>query len=1302
MNNFVSLHNHTAQGSNIRFLDSTNRPEDMIDKAISLGYKGMAFTDHECLSAAVNIIKKRDAIQDKNKDFKIIFGNEIYLIDEKEVKNTRDYFHFILLAKDITGWQQIKELSSRAWGRAYMERGMERVPTTYQDVEEIIKGNQGHVIASSACIGGEVGKMILYKNKERLNNFIRWCVNTFGKDNFFLEMQPADYEDQITVNKTILRMSKFFGIPYIVTTDSHYLDKEDFPVHTAFLNSRQTSDRETDKFYRFTYVMSQEEIRELLKKSDMTDEEIDRAFENTCDIGNKIENYDFRHTTIIPAPQPKPFEIKHLFKDWYDKYPFIKQFAYSESIQDRYLIAQIEDGISKKDMPLTQEKVERINTELDIVSFISDRLHQSLSGYLNLTVDMVNTAWKVSLVGCGRGSACGEYINYLIGATQVNPLVYGLPYWRFANKERVDLFDIDEDYQPEKTEEIISLLREKYGEDNVLNCAAFKTESLKSAVLTSCRGLQINNDDAQAIAAMVPQHRGKTYTLKQCEEGDEDQGFEPVPGFIEKLHNYPGLYEMVKKIEGLFTGISIHASALYVFNNGYLAQNSLMRAPNGTKITAFNMHDSDDMGALKMDVLRTDAQSKMAKCLSLLLADNQIQWQGSLRATYDKYLHPDVLVYDDPSMWEKAWDGKIEQLFQFETQVGGVCIKKARPTNVRELAEINSIMRLQSDEGEQPIDRYVRFRNNIEEWYKEMREYSLTNEEISVLEKYLKDTHGVSGSQETLMLLVMDPHISGYTLGEANAFRKAIAKKITAKIIENKNKFFDKCKKLLTSENMANYVWEKCIKPQLGYSFALAHTTPYSIIGVQEMNLATRWNPLYWSCACLCVNTGNISTSFEEYSEDNDDNTSDSSSSPVKTGAPNYAKISKAISDSQLRGVNIELPDINTAQADFIPDIKNNGILYSLKNVAAVSDDLFSRIIAARPYSSIEDFYDRVQPTEAEMVGLIKAGCFCGIDKRAVRAQLIWFLNKRANDSFPVRDKITSVQLKKMMAAKASLPGYENELRVCNFYAYIKQKQYDKEKKRYLLSERDVLAFWNRYFEPLMNLSKGDYTTTPVGCYVKPTAMDKAYKKLVEPLMDYLNSPEGVQKFADWERSLEMQRLGDKYGISESQSAWEMEQLSFYHSGHELQGVAAERYSIRDFSKLSETPTYRTFEKNGQTIKTPENVCAIAGTVVGSDNTKHIVNLLTLTGVVNVKMYAEMYNKFKAKISVIDKETGKKKVLDDSWFKRGTKLLIYGYRREDTFVAKNVKVNGYQRSVILINKKNDDGSLDLCFSRNTQ
>ena len=252
------------------------------------------------------------------------------------------------------------------------------------------------------------------------------------------------------------------------------------------------------------------------------------------------------------------------------------------------------------------------------------------------------------------------------------------------------------------------------------------------------------------------------------------------------------MFEAVQKIEGIQTNASIHASALYVFNDGYLAQNSLMRAPNGTKITAFSMHDSDDMGALKMDVLRTDAQSKIAKCLDLLLKDKQIEWQGTLRKTYNKYLHPDVLDYDNPHMWSEMSAGKIANLFQFETMVGSTCIKKSRPTNVMQLAEINSIMRLQSEGNEQPIDRYVRFRNNPDAWDLEMLEEGLTPREIDILKKYLSASYGVSGSQEVLMQILMDPEITGFTLGEANVARRAIAKKNADKLIQLKKDFYTK------------------------------------------------------------------------------------------------------------------------------------------------------------------------------------------------------------------------------------------------------------------------------------------------------------------------------------------------------------------------------------------------------------------------------------------------------------------------------------------------------------------------------
>lgn len=452
---------------------------------------------------------------------------------------------------------------------------------------------------------------------------------------------------------------------------------------------------------------------------------------------------------------------------------------------------QIEEGLFEKKVNVDQVILERLEEELDILWFISERLKQPMSAYLNLCRQIIDLTWKVSLVACGRGSACGFYINYLLGITQVNPFDYDLWCQRFLNKERAEMPDIDFDSQPERTAEIIQILRDEYGEDNVLNCATFKTESLKSAILSCGRGFGFNNDEMQGLAAMVPAHRGKTYTLEQCLKGDEKEGFEPVQGFEEKIKSYPGLFEAVEKIEGLPTNASIHASALYIFNNGYLAHNSLMRAPNGTKITAFSMHDSDDMGALKMDLLRTDAMSKMAKCLELLLKDKQIQWQGSLRATYDKYIHPDVLDYTNPKMWDDIAGNRIANLFQFETPQGSVAVKKAQPKSVAEMGEVNAIMRLQGT-GEQPIDRYMRFHNNIQEWYDEMDAAGLTQHEQDILKKYVGKSFGVSGTQEVMMKIVMDPEISGFTLGESNRLRKGTSKKLKAVIDEMKELYYKK------------------------------------------------------------------------------------------------------------------------------------------------------------------------------------------------------------------------------------------------------------------------------------------------------------------------------------------------------------------------------------------------------------------------------------------------------------------------------------------------------------------------------
>ena len=411
----------------------------MVRRCIDLGFGGIAFTDHESLSPAIQIIKIRDEIEKDHPDFKIIFGNEIYLIDESQIKNNPKYYHFVLLAKDLEGWEQLRRLSSRAWERGYTERGVMRVPTTYSDIEEIVGTNPGHLISSSACVGGELPTAILSNDEDRVHEFINWCIKNFGRDNFVLELQPSDNEEQVVVNRRLISLSKEFGLKYIITTDSHYLMKEDFPIHSAFLNSKQSQDRETEKFYKYTYIMTEEEMSSILGDSEngLTEEEIKTGFANTVLVGDMIEKFDFRHSTIVPCIKIPEYSLSHsLYKKGYE---MIDKFYDSPNEQDRFLIYQIEQGLVEKKVVIDENKLQRINTELDILDYIGNRIDQKLSAYLNLTKNIVDLAWKVSLVGCGRGSACGFYINYLIGITQADPLIYNLPEWRFLNKERAEL-----------------------------------------------------------------------------------------------------------------------------------------------------------------------------------------------------------------------------------------------------------------------------------------------------------------------------------------------------------------------------------------------------------------------------------------------------------------------------------------------------------------------------------------------------------------------------------------------------------------------------------------------------------------------------------------------------------------------------------------------------------------------------------------------------------------------------------------------------------------------------------------------
>ena len=346
---------------------------------------------------------------------------------------------------------------------------------------------------------------------------------------------------------------------------------------------------------------------------------------------------------------------------------------------------------------------------------------------------------------------------------------------------------------------------------------------------------------------MIPNERGFDWSLSDCYLGNGDDRA-PIRAFKEEIDQYPRLWELTHNIEGLVTRLGVHASGVICVNGDFINHGSYMRTSKGQLVTAFDLHDQEDCGVLKYDLLTVSALDRIHQCLNYMLEDGVIEWQGDLKTTYRKYLAPEVLDYDNVEMWEMASNGEISSLFQFDTSVGGQSIKKIQPRSLKQIAIANSIMRLMAD-GEQPIDIYVKQKLAPQIWYDDMRDSSLTEEEIKVLEKYLKEKDGVADSQEVVMQLSMDPQISGFDMKDANRLRKIIAKK-NFKDIANMYDYFIECgEKLGTSKALLDYVWNKQFKLSFGYSFSTIHTTGYSLIALQEMNLATRYPIIYWNCA---------------------------------------------------------------------------------------------------------------------------------------------------------------------------------------------------------------------------------------------------------------------------------------------------------------------------------------------------------------------------------------------------------------------------------------------------------------------
>ena len=472
----------------------------MLSYAEELGHKVIGFTDHETVSSWIKIEKAMK----NHPNLKVIRGNEIYLcrngLNSNNFNKDNDkYYHFVLIARDLIGAKQIFEISTRAWMRSYMARGMRRVPTYYQDLFDIIGANPGHVIGSTACLGGALPTQILKgTSEEKLEIWISQLDQLFGHGNFFLEMQPSNNKEQILVNKKLYEFGHKFQIPYIITTDSHYLKKEDRSIHKAYLNA-QNGDREIDDFYATTYMMGTEELESFFPY--FTKSDLSHAYESIQLIADMCEDYSLMKPLKIPELQWREVISYYTeYPEWFRKMPTLEKFLNSKYKSDRYLVNAVIDGIKRHPDLQNNEAYAALEDNLQRTWESSEVNKARWSAYyLNLQKN-IDECWNAgTIVGPARGSGGGFLLLYCLDIIQMNTLretTKTFP-WRFLNPKRESVLDIDTDIEGSKRAQVLHHLREVYGEDRVANVATFRTEKSKSAILTAARGLGIDIDIAQ-------------------------------------------------------------------------------------------------------------------------------------------------------------------------------------------------------------------------------------------------------------------------------------------------------------------------------------------------------------------------------------------------------------------------------------------------------------------------------------------------------------------------------------------------------------------------------------------------------------------------------------------------------------------------------------------------------------------------------------------------------------------------------------------------------------------------------------
>jgi DNA polymerase-3 subunit alpha len=978
MEDFIHLHVHTYYS----ILDGQSPVEKLVDKAVANGMRGMAITDHGNMFGVKELYNYCNKINGKLKEqgkepFKPIFGCEMYVArrtkaDRVKEKGDAGGYHLIVLAKNYHGYKNLIKLVSRAWVDGFYSK-----PRT--DRADLEKYHED-LIVCSACIAGEVPAKILKGDIPGAREAIEWYKSIFG-DDYYLELQRHEVKDpnqranretfplQQRANKEILKLAKEYGIKVVCTNDCHFVDQENAEAHDHLLclsTGKELNDPTRMLYSKQEWFKTREEMNEIFA-------DVPEALSNTLEILDKVETYSIDHSPIMPFfPIPAEFGTEEDTRKRISPEELFREFTTDENgneimsheeaekkikklggidklyrikFEADYLAKLAYDGAKRLyGEPLTDEVYERIKFELHIMKTMG------FPGYFLIVQDFINSAEDELgvMVGPGRGSAAGSVVAYCLGITKIDPIKYDLLFERFLNPDRISLPDIDTDFDDDGRGKVLEWVEDKYGHDKVAHIITYGTMATKNSIKDVARveklPLDISNRLCKAIPDKLPDglKMNLTNAIKCVPELREAEA-SANPQMANTI-------KYAKMLEGTVRGTGIHACGTIICRDAISDWVPVSTAEDksdpGHKLlaTQYDGHVIEETGLIKMDFLGLSTLSIMKETVE------------NIRLTHDGFtLDLDTIPIDDELTYKLYQEGRTIGTFQFESAGMQKYLRELRPTVFEDLIAMNALYR------PGPMDYIPSFiaRKNGKE--------PITYD-IPCMEKYLKDTYGITVYQEQVMLL--SRQLADFTRGESDALRKAMGKKKKAIVDAMKPKFIEGGKKNGHDPKVLEKIWGDWEK-FASYAFNKSHATCYSWVAYQTAYLKAHYPAEFMA--------GNMSRCLND-----------------------ITKITKLMSECQAMNIPCLGPDVNESEQKFSAN-KKGEVRFGLSAIKGMGEAAATNIIAERhkngQYKDIFDFVQRVNLSAVNRKAMESLALSGGFDSFGIRREQ-YFAPNAKGDTF--------------------------------------------------------------------------------------------------------------------------------------------------------------------------------------------------------------------------------------------------------------------------------------------------------------